>query len=155
MPGPYLNTGAFSTQIGTNDLVGPAEELGVWRFEGAKIVRYVKSGSLIPRYEPVRVDFTVSTAALIGHQVLQTDGATNMFFGVADNATFANLSFGWVTVYGPATARVDTLLIPGSPLGPSVTTGVLTIRNSSHFNAVAVAVQSGLSAGSAIFVTVL
>ena len=155
MPGPYLNIGVFQTKISDNDVIGPREELGVWRAEGSKIVRYVKSGSLIPQYESLRVDFTVTTAALMGNQVLQSDSQTSMFFGVADNATFANLSFGWVTMYGPATARVDTNLIPGSPLGPNSQTGVLTIRNSSHFNAVGVALQTGLSAGSAIFVNIL
>ena len=155
MPGPYLNSGLFSGPASQNDLIGPAEEIGIWRYDAGRIVRYVKSGSLIPRFESVRVDGTVSTAALIGHQVVQTDGQTNMFFGVADSHTFANLSYGWVTIYGPATARVDTTVIPNSALGPNSQTGVLTIRNTSHFNAVAVALQSGLSAGSAVFITVL
>ena len=154
-PGPYLNIGVFQTKITDNDLVGPKEELGSWRYEGAKVVRYVKSGSLVPQYEGLKLDATVTTAALMGNQVLQCDGLTNMFFGVADNATFANLSFGWVTMYGPATARVATTTIPESSLGPSANTGVLSIRSTCHFNAVAVALQTGISAGSAVFVTVL
>jgi len=152
-PGPYLNTGPFKTRITDNDAVGPVEELGVWRFEAGKILRYVKSGSLIPRFESCKFDTAVTTAALMGNQVLQCDGSTNMFAGVAES-TFANLSFGWVTLYGPATARVAALTIPGTPLGPDITaTGVLSVRNISHFNAAAVAVQSGLSMGSAVFVS--
>lgn len=161
MAGPYFNTGVFSTRITDNDTVGPKEELGVWRYEAGKVLRYVKSGSLIPAYESVRLDHSVTTAALMGNQVVQTDGATNVFMGVAE-VTFANLSFGWITVYGPATARVagpqadgTTSARDGAPLGPSGNTGVLSIRNTSHFNAVAVAVQSGLSAGSAIFIRML
>lgn len=89
-----------------------------------------------------------------GGQVLQTSGVTNMFIGIAE-VTMAKDVFGWITIYGPATARVATTTIPLSPLGPSADTGVLSIRNTSHFNAVALAVESGLSFGSAIFISVL
>lgn len=151
MPGPYLNTGPFKTKISDNDLIGPVEELGVWRFEAGKILRYIKTGALIPRFEACKYDTTVTTAALMGNQVLQCDGATNIFAGVVE-ASLASLSFGWITVLGPATARVATGEIPGTPLGPDRTaTGVLSVRNTSHFNASAVAVQSGLSFGSAVF----
>ena len=102
----------------------------------------------------MRGDFTVTTAALMGNQVLQTSGATDMFFGIAET-TLASLNYGWITMFGPATARVEALTVPGTPLGPSSTTGVLTVRNTSHFNAVALALQSGLSMGSAVFITVL
>lgn len=148
-----MNIGALRTTITAND-TSQQEELGVWRFEAGRILRYVRAGALIPRFESVRGDFTVTTAALMGNQVLQTSGATDMFFGVAET-TLASLNYGWITTYGPATARVDSALIPGSPLGPSSTTGVLTIRNTSHFNAVALALQSGLSMGSAVFIVVL
>lgn len=154
MPGPYLNSGPFRTRISDTQVIGPIEELGVWRFDTGKVLRYVKAGALIPAGEAVKFDTTVSTVALLGNQVLQASGATDMFAGVAE-VTLPNLGFGWVTMYGPATARVVSALIPGSPLGPSGTTGVLDIRNSSHFNAVAVALQSGLSAGSAVFISVL
>lgn len=153
MAGPYLNQGAFSTRVTANDTT-QQEQLGVWRFEAGKILRYVRAAALIPAGEPCTADATITTAAWIGHNVLQTSAVTNTFFGIAET-TLASGSFGWVTLYGPATARVDTNLIPGSPLGPSVTTGVLTIRNTSHFNAAAIALQTGLSAGSAIFVSVL
>lgn len=155
MPGPYLNVGPFKTAVDetvTDQRL--ADELGVWRFEAGKILRYVQAAALIPRFEALRVDATVTTAGLIGHRVLQTSGATDMFMGIAE-VTFPNLGFGWATIYGRATARVVAGEIPGSPLGPSSTTGVLTIRNTSHFNAAAIALQSGLSAGSAIFVSVL
>ena len=152
-PGPYLNTGPFRTAITANDAT-QQEELGVWRFEAGKILRYVRAGALIPRFESVRGQFDVTTAALMGNQVLQTSAATDIFFGVAET-TLASLNFGWITTYGRATARVVAGEIPGSPLGPSSTTGVLTIRNTSHFNAVALALQSGLSAGSAIFIAML
>lgn len=156
MPGPYLNSGAFRTRISDTQAIGPAEELGVWRFEAGKILRYVKAGALIPAGESTKFDTSVVTGTplLMGAQVLQASGATDMFAGVAE-VTLPNLGFGWVTIYGPATARVVSATIPGSPLGPSGTTGVLDIRNSSHFNAVAVALQSGLSAGSAVFISVL
>ena len=153
-PGPFLNTGIFRTRITDNDLVGPVEELGVWRYEAGKILRYVKSGALIPRNEAVRFDSSATTAALIGNQVLQVSGRTNVMAGIADNATFASLSFGWITVAGPATARVADAAIVGSQLGPSANTGVLADSYIAtptilHFKAVALA--AGLSSGSAIF----
>lgn len=155
MAGPYLNSGPFKTKITDTDAIGPREELGVWRFEAGKILRYVKAaGAVIPAGEAVRVDHSVTTAALIGNQVVQTSAATNILYGIAE-ATLASLNFGWVTVYGPATARVDTDAAAGSGLGPSTSTGVLTIRNTSHFNTGAVALAAGLSAGSAVFVSKL
>jgi hypothetical protein len=156
MPGPYLNSGPFRSTIRDAHVIGPLEELGVWRFEAGKVLRYVKAGALIPAGEAVRFDTSVAgtSAALLGNQVLQASGATDVFAGIAE-VTLPNLSFGWITMYGPATGRVVSATIPGSPLGPSTLTGVLDIRNSSHFNAVAVALQSGLSAGSAVFISVL
>lgn len=154
MAGPYLNVGQFKTRITAND-AEQQEELGIWRFEAGKVLRYVKAGALIPAGEVVQIDSSVAGGSplLIGHQVIAAVGATNIFGGVAES-TIAALRFGWVTTYGPATARVESLA-PGSALGPSLSTGVLTIRNTSHFNAVAVALASGLSAGSAIFISVL
>lgn len=85
----------------------------MWRFEAGKILRYVRAGALIPRFESARYDFTVTTAALMGNQVLQTSAATDMFAGVAE-ATLASLNYGWITTYGPATARVVAGEVPGS-----------------------------------------
>ena len=155
MPGPFINTGAFATRASDNDAVGPKDELGVWRFEAGKILRYVKSGALIPRYEAVTVDETVSTAALLGNQVLQTGTISEMLFGVADQATFANLSFGWVTVFGNATARVAAGTVPGAYLAASAATGVLSGLGASNMQVGALALQSGLSAGSAVYITTL
>src|SRR3990167_2936716 len=142
MPGPYLSTGQFRTRVTAND-PEQQEELGIWRFEAGKVLRYVKAGALIPAGEAVQVDSSVVSGSplLIGHQVIACAGATNVFAGVAES-TIASLRFGWVTTYGPATARVEALA-PGSAIGPSGSTGVLTIRNTSHFNAVAVALASG------------
>lgn len=151
-PGPYLNVGPFKTRITANDTT-QQEELGVWRFEAGKVLRYVKAGALIPAGEAVKLDSSVTTAALMGHQVLQTSGATDMMLGIAE-VTLANLGFGWVTVYGPATGRVATTAA-GAGIGPSANTGVLSISNTSHFNAAAIAMQTGLSAGSAVFISVL
>ena len=153
MAGPYLNTGPFKTRITDTHAIGPQEELGVLRFEAGKILRYVKFGALVPAGESVRLDFSVTTAALMGAQVLQTSAATDMFMGISE-VTGPLLNFGWVTIYGPATGRVN-LDAAGSGLGPSGNTGVLSIRNSSHFNAVAIAMQTGLSAGSAVFISQL
>lgn len=154
MSGPFLNTGIFQTKITDNDLIGPKEELGVWRYEAGKVLRYVKSGALIPAGECVKADVTVTTAALFGAQVLQCSAATDMFLGIAET-TLASLSFGWVTIFGPATGRVATAgnEVPGAAVGPSTNTGVLSVRNTSHWNAIAIAMQSGLSAGSAVFIT--
>lgn len=121
----------------------------------------MKAGTaVIPAYEAVTRDATVTsaTAALIGNQVVQTSGPTDLLLGIAEVTLPAN-NYGWITVYGPATGRVATAgaggEIPGAILGPSSNTGVLSIRNTSHFNAAAIAISSGLSAGSAIFVSVL
>lgn len=155
MAGPYLNTGLWGTQLTQADTT-PKEELGIWRWEAGKVLRYVKAGALIPRYESVKFDTAVTvTAALFGNQVVQTSGPTDMFLGVADGATLALNSYGWITFFGPATARVAAGEIPATGLGPSSNTGVLSVRNTSHFNAVAIAIASGLSAGSAIFVSQL
>jgi len=151
VPGPYLNQGIFRTRITGTDTTAQ-EELGVFRYEAGKILRYVQAQLLVQAREPVRAQFDVTTAALMGNRVLASSAVTDMFFGIAE-VTLPALGFGWVTVYGPATARVDTAAIPGSPLGPSGTSGVLTIRNTSHFNAAAIALQTGLSAGSAIFIS--
>lgn len=156
MAGPYLNQGAFRTKI-TETHTSQQEELGVWRFEAGKILRYVQAGAaVIPAYEAVIHDSTVTsvTAALVGNRVVQSSGATDMFLGIAE-VTLAGSSYGWITTYGPATARVATGAIPNTPLGPSGNTGVLSIRNTSHFNAAAIAVASGLSAGSTVFVSIL
>ena len=154
-PGPYLNSGLFGGPGTQNDLVGPKEELGLWRFDAGRILRYVKSGSLIPRNEAVRLDFTATTAALIGRQVVQTDAPTNILFGIADNHTFANLSFGWVTVYGNATSRVTIDLASGIRLGPTATTGVLGVTQNSSFQGQAIALATGVSSGSAVHVCAL
>lgn len=153
MAGPFLNSGLYRTTVRSADTTAQ-EELGVWRFEAGKILRYVKASSLIPAGEALKLDATVTTAALMGQQVLQTSGATDMFYGVAET-TLAALTFGWATIYGPATARVNTAEVPGTGIGPSANTGVLSVRNTSHFNAAAIAMQTGLSGGSAVFINVL
>src|SRR5690349_9914192 len=129
MPGPYLNSGIFQTKVTANDNT-QKEELGVLRFEGGKIYRYVKASSVIPIGEIVTADATVTTAALISYQVNQLSSVTNInVVGLAET-TLAALNFGWITVYGPATGRVTTNTNPGTPLGApamggqSVTTGV-------------------------------
>ena len=153
MPGPYLNVGPFRSRVTDTHAIGPQEELGVWRFEAGKIYRYVKFGALIPAFEACRLDSTVTTAALFGNQVLQTSAATDMFMGIAE-VTGPNLAFGWITAYGNATGRVAGEAA-GSALGPSANTGVLSIRNTSHFNTSAIAAAAGLSMGSAVFIHVL
>lgn len=112
---------------------------------------------MIPRYEAVRFDeAATATAALFGNQVRATSGETDILLGIADNATFANLSYGWITCQGQATARVVTSTIPGARLAPGGSTGVLlTIQTTTYMLPKAIAVQTGLSAGSAIWVTAL
>lgn len=154
MPGPYLNTGAFKTRVTSNDST-QQEELGVWRFEDGNIYRYVRANALIPRGEPVVLDTTVTTAALMGHYVLQLSSATAMIMGIAE-ATLASGNFGWITAYGPATARVVTNTIPNVALTGSTTTGVLaTWSSTAGLFERAIALQTGLSAGSAVFITAL
>ncbi len=154
MPGPYLSQGIFRTRITTTNTDAAQEELGIWRYEAGKVLRYVKAGALIPGGEAVKIDTTVTTAALMGNQVLQTSGRTDMLLGIAE-VTLPNLGFGWITCYGPATARVVTTTVPASALGPDSSTGVLQIRTATDFNAAAIALQSGLSAGSAVFITIV
>ena len=149
MAGPFLNTGVFQTRVTDTDTT-QKEELGVLRFEGAKLYRYSKAGALIPAYSALKLDTSVSTAA----QVVQTSTDTDMFFGIAE-VTIALNSFGWATIYGPATSRAQTGVVPGVALGTSNFTGVLGIRQVSHFSAAGLAVATGLSAGSSIFISVL
>jgi len=161
MPGPYFNLGAFKTQINAND-TSAQEELGIWRAEGSKVLRYMKASALIPGGECVKVDTTVSTGLLMGNQVLQCSTATDPMIGIAE-FTLALLNFGWVTVAGPATGRVGAGEAPGVGLGPSTLTGVLrsagalgAVGASSVFqNFFALALQSGLSGGSAVYITAL
>lgn len=152
-PGPYLNVGMFRTPISANDST-QQEELGLWRFDSGKILKYVQaSGAVIPAFEAVKHDNTVTsvTLALVGNRVRQTSGATDMLLGIAETTLAAN-NFGWITCYGVATARVTAGEVPNTPLGPSGNTGVLSVRNTSHFQVGAIAVASGLSAGSTVFV---
>ena len=155
-PGPFLNQGVFGSPATETQTV-PAEELGVWRFEAGKILRYVKASALIPRYEAVGWDITATTtAALFGTQVLSAIGETGMLLGVADQATLPLNGYGWITAYGPATARVVTNELPGQRLGCGGQTGVLLrLQITTYFMPRAIAVQTGLSAGSAVFITVL
>jgi len=156
MPGPFLNTGVFQTRI-TDNTSTQQEELGVLRVENGKVLRYVKAGALIPAYSACKFDTSVTTGAALTAvaQVVQTNAQdTDMFIGVAE-VTMALNSFGWLTIYGPATARTTTGIVPGVALGPSSLTGVLGIRQISHFYTAGLAVQSGLSAGSAVYISVL
>jgi len=154
MPGPYTNIGGYQTRINANDTT-QREELGSWRYEAGKVLRYVKASAIIPSGAAVKIDTTVTTAALIGNQVILTIAPTDMCVGIAET-TLSALNFGWITCYGPATASVSTqAAAPGQYVGPSSTSGVLAVASTSLFNAAAVALQSGLSAGSAVYVTVL
>jgi hypothetical protein len=156
MAGPYLNQGSFKTRITDVDTT-PQEELGIWRFEAGKVLRYVKAGALIPQYEAVMFDESATASpGLFGNQVIQSIGESHMLLGVADQATMASLSYGWITVYGQATARVVTATVPGNSLGVGTLTGVLArVQTSTFFMPRLIAVQTGLSAGSAVFIAVL
>lgn len=148
-PAPYLNIGIFKTRITDTNTVAD-EEVGIWRAEAGKILRYVKASAPINQYMAVAFDTTVTTAALMGNQVRTTQVAADPFYGIAE-VTLPNLGFGWVTVYGPATARVATATVPGVYLAASTASGILTTAvGASGF--AAIALQTGLSAGSAIYV---
>lgn len=152
MPSPYFNIGVFRTGVGSVDTTA-VEELGIYRAEAGKILRYVKASAPIPAGESVRLDAAVTTGALIGGQVLQTSSPTDVFFGIAE-ATMPILNFGWVTVAGPATGRVRTGEIPGIALNVGTLTGVLQSGGATGAfvgNYVGLALQSGLSAGSAVY----
>lgn len=162
MPGPYLNSGIFRTTI-TETTSEKREEFGVYRFESGKIYRYVKAGALIPAGEAVVGDHSVTTAGLIGNQVVALGSTTNMLIlGVAE-ATLSNLGHGWITVHGPATARVVTNAPAGAHLGANagnaatpVQTGVLNLWSpATSLSVFAIALQTGLSAGSAIYIKAL
>lgn len=162
-PGPYLNQGAFKTTISANDAT-PQEELGIWRFEAGKIYKYVKvtssATSPIMAGAAVKSDsnFATQTAALAGNQVVFSSGVTNLVLGIAET-TLAAANYGWLTCYGPATAMVVSNVIPDSLLGPSASTGVLGIIGSTSnivgLNPMGITIQTGLSAGSAVFVSAL
>lgn len=153
MPGPYLNEGAFKTKV--TDVVTSTdtvsrEELGIWRFDAGRILRFMQAGSNIFPGEAV----TLNTAVVAGTSVIQTSADTNLLFGVAEVSMPLNY-YGWVTIYGPATARAGVNVAIASGLGPNVATGVLTIRNTSHFNGAAIAMAAGVSSGSAVYITQL
>src|SRR5687767_14623506 len=106
MAGPFLNQGVFSSPATETHTV-PQEELGVWRFEAGKILRYVKAGTAINRYAAVMWDESATvTAALFGNQIMCGIGESHMMLGVADQATLSINNYGWITVYGPATCQV-------------------------------------------------
>lgn len=153
MPGPYLNQGVFRTTVSQVDTT-PQEELGIWRFEAGKILRYVKANAAIPAGASVKADAPIVTAALMGNQVVGTTGVTDMLLGVMET-TLPLGQYGWITCFGPATAMVVTNTIPAQGLAPGASSGVLGIAATCNYNAAAVAIQTGLSAGSAIFITVL
>ena len=154
-PGPYLNSGVFRTAVSANT-AEQQEEVGVWRFESGNIYRYMRAGALIPAYEAVSYDNSVVSGSplLLGNQVIAAIGETNLVLGIAET-TLSSGNYGWITVYGPVTARVQTTVIPGRQLGAAGETGVLGIRTTSNYHQSALAVQTGLSAGSAVFLRAL
>lgn len=123
----------------------------------------MQATSLVLQYTPVQIDVTTTTGLLMGAQVVAlnplqaqgTGGGSQMpFVGIAE-ATIPLNNFGWITVNGPATGRVVTSTIPGTYVGGGTVSGILGVANASQmFLANAIALQTGLSAGSAIFILI-
>lgn len=119
MAGPYLNQGAFKTRV-TDTHTTQQEELGILRFDGARILRYCKAGAALVGGNAVKLDDTTGT------HVIATAASVDPVYGIAETA-IASGSFGWITVFGKAFASVDsTATAAFDKLQPTATAGMLS-----------------------------
>lgn len=162
MAGPFLHSGAWVTTVAANDTT-QREELGILRFEGAKIYRYVKmTGGAATAFEAA--SYAADTTTSIKQTPAASTAAGQSVAGITESAITSG-SFGWLTVYGGATAKCDTAATVGLVLVPSTTAGVLAGRHTIHgavattggnqVNNAAIALTTGVATGSSVFVNCL
>ena len=159
MAGPFLNQGAWRTTITAMDST-QQEELGALRFENGKGYKYVKATAA-----SIAASSAVSHSATTGTLVVLTPAASTAtaqcVSGIAETA-FTTSGFGWITVYGTATALVDTGAVAGVVLQAGTTAGTLaavfTISGAivttggSNSNRIAEALTTGVVTGSSVFI---
>ena len=148
--GPFLNTGGWKTLVTANDSTAQ-EMLGSIRFENGKIFRYVLAGGTIAASDAVKSSGTTGTTV-----ITTTAAANQKVVGVAETA-ITNAQYGWITVYGKATCKVVVSTAAGAVLdADSGTAGTLKLAVSGDLNTGdAVAMETGVAAGSLVFLTCL
>lgn len=106
MPGPYhpgyVTKGDFSSITSTQE-----HELGTWGYNRGRVLEYVKFSQSLQKYNWVGRSITDTTVDRGRIAAMLVDQATHAPIGVAEYGGTAN-SFGWVTRYGPATAKTGT-----------------------------------------------
>ena len=123
MSGPFHPAvGIFEGPVSNVDSV-QKNELGSLRFDGGRILQYVKFNATVPAaYEWCQVDNTQFTTP---YQVIQLAGSvTQVPFGVCEYGASSG-SYGWITRLGPATAKTATTAFAGSALRPGGSAGTL------------------------------
>lgn len=161
MAGPFLHSGAWVTAVTANDST-KKEELGALRWENGKIYRYVQaSAATITQYGAVR--FTSTAGNVVALTSAVTTAAPCSVAGIAETALTTSY-YGWITVFGVATALVDTsaliqeVLQAGGTAGTlcePITVGATTVTGVANSNKVAFALTTGVIAGSAVFIHAL
>ena len=154
MSGPFLSAGIFSGPVSNIDLT-QQNELGMMRWDGGRILQYVKFGGSPAPYEWIQTDTAQFTQP---YQVIQLAASvTQVPLGVAEFGG-SNGSFGWITRLGPATAKVATTAFAGSELRPGGTAGTLGpiwTTAPTSMGGFGIAVATGEAAGSLVNVRCL
>lgn len=118
MAGPFGIAGAFRTTLTQTDTTAQ-EELGVLRLDSGRILKYVKANATTVNGNAMK--YTGTTGTL----VTPTTASIDPLAGICETSIAAN-SFGWMTVYGPASASVDSAnTAAGVALSASGTSGLL------------------------------
>jgi hypothetical protein len=159
MAGPFLNQGAWRTSITAMDST-QQEELGALRFENGKAYKYVKATAA-----SIAANSAASHSDTTGTLVVLTPAASTAtarsVAGIAETA-FTTSGFGWLTVYGTATALVDTNAVQHVVLQAATTAGALAgaftisaaivTTGGYNSNKICEALTTGVITGSMIFI---
>jgi hypothetical protein len=140
----------FNTAV-TSTSTTQKEELGIVRWESGRAYRYILAGAAIAQYDALIYSGTT------GYTVIPSTSAngTEFILGAAQVA-IANGSYGWMQVYGPGVVKSDATHTAGIALTDGA--GVGTVRayaNTDICNIVGLALATGVTAGSAVFFTLL
>lgn len=129
MAGPFIHSGAWVTAVSANDST-QKEELGILRFEGAKLYRYVK-GTAANITAGQACSYAADSSTSIITTAAASTATAQSVAGIAETAITSG-SFGWLTVSGPATALVDTGARVHDCLTGATTAGALAAVNTIH-----------------------
>jgi hypothetical protein len=137
MPGPYFP--GYIVKGDVSDLSATQDhELGRLTFDAGRILQYVKFGSGVARYNWVGLDITADAGVNKPNTVMILGSSgTHTPIGVAEYGGTAS-SYGWVTRFGAATAKVGLVSVgcAGAPLTAcSGVTGALNVPGSSTYMA--------------------